>query len=293
MKTQNLFLVLFLLIGMIAAPLVFGAGFWEDKTAPQKRQIRLATTTSTDNSGLLDYLLPRFTEATGYEVQVIAVGTGAALQLGMSGDVDVVLVHARAREDDFVTQGYGPKRYDVMYNDFVVIGPKADPAGISGAESATEAFSRIAGAGAAFISRGDDSGTHIKERSVWEAAGIDPGMVKGNWYKEVGQGMGTVITMTNESEGYTITDRGTFIAMKDSIDLVLLHEGDRRLFNPYGIIAVSVKRHPHVNAPGAEALIQWITGEEGQRLIGSFKMGQEQLFYPENKPESKPDSREE
>ncbi|WP_198947043.1 substrate-binding domain-containing protein [Marispirochaeta aestuarii] len=250
----------------------------EQAPAPENPRVKLATTTSTDNSGLLGFLLPEFTKDTGYTVDVIAVGTGAALGLGEKGDVDVVFVHARAQEDKFVDAGYGVNRKDVMYNDFVVLGPEDDPAGIGEAGTAAEALKLVAEAEADFVSRGDNSGTHFKELSLWEGAGITP---EGSWYKEAGQGMGAVITMTNDLQGYTLADRGTFIAMKDSIDLVVCFDGEASLFNPYGIIAVNPELHPHVNFDGAMALIDWIVSGKGQQLIGDFKKGGEQLFYPD------------
>jgi tungstate transport system substrate-binding protein len=246
--------------------------------SPENPRVKLATTTSTDNSGLLGYILPEFTADTGYQVDVIAVGTGAALELGENGDVDVVLVHARAKEDEFVKAGYGVNRKDVMYNDFVLLGPSEDPAGLGSAGSAVEAMRKIAESDSGFVSRGDNSGTHFKEQELWQAAGITP---EGRWYKEAGQGMGAVITMTNDMLGYTLADRGTFIAMRDSIDLKVVFDGDRILFNPYGIIVVNPSLHPHVNHDGAMSLVNWIVSEKGQQLIGSFTKNGDQLFYPD------------
>ena len=259
---------------------LFAEGVQEGSVPPllEHPRLRLATTTSTDNSGLLGQLLPEFTQDTGYTVDVIGVGTGAALSLGEKGDVDVVLVHARAREDEFVAAGFGVERKHVMYNDFVVLGPAADPAGISDAESSAEAFRLIAESGADFVSRGDNSGTHFKELEIWTVAGITPA---GSWYKEAGQGMGAVITMADDMQGYTLADRGTFIAMKETIELKVDFDGEASLFNPYGIIAVNPKRHPHVNFDGAMALIDWIVSERGQRLIEQFTRGGDQLFYPD------------
>lgn len=248
------------------------------QATPENPRIKLATTTSTDNSGLLGYLLPEFTADTGYKVDVIAVGTGAALELGEKGDVDVVLVHARAKEDAFVADGYGVNRKDVMHNDFVILGPADDPAGLGSAGSAAEALKKIADAGEDFVSRGDNSGTHFKEQELWQASGVVP---EGRWYKEAGQGMGAVITMTNDMLGYTLADRGTCIAMRDSIDLKVVFDGDPIMFNPYGIIAVNPALHPHVNHDGAMALVNWIVSERGQKLIESFRKGGDQLFYPD------------
>lgn len=244
--------------------------------------IKLATTTSTDNSGLLNYLLPKFTEQTGYQVHVIAVGTGKALRMGQDGDVDLVLVHARPAEDKFVAEGYGEERYGVMYNDFVIVGPKDDPAGISHAKNAADALKAIAGKQAIFVSRGDDSGTNKKELRLWKAAGIKP---QGSWYREAGQGMGKVLQMSGEMGGYTLTDRGTWLAYKDKVPLQISFQGDPQLFNPYGIIAVNPKRHPDTNYQGALELIRWFISPEGQKLVGSFKIGGTRLFTPSATPE--------
>ncbi len=241
-------------------------------------RITMASTTSTDNSGLFGAVLPLFEERTGIGVDVIAVGTGNAIELGRNGDVDLILVHARALEDAFVAEGYGVNRRDVMHNDFVILGPADDPAGIAGLTDGAEALTRIAAAQSVFVSRGDNSGTHVKEQSIWSSAGIAPG---GNWYREAGQGMGAVITMTNDMNGYTIADRGTFIAMEDSIDLRVLVEGDPILFNPYGIIAVNPSVHPHVNYEAAMLLIAFFTSIEGQKAIDDFAKNGQQLFYPD------------
>ena len=254
-----------------------GAAETEAAPEPENPRVKLATTTSTDNSGLLAYLLPEFTEDTGYQVDVIAVGTGAALKLGEKGDVDVVLVHARKLEDKFVEEGYGVNRKGVMHNDFVILGSPSDPAGISGCRLGSGCPFMVAESEIDFVSRGDNSGTHVKERSLWDKAGINP---SGDWYKEAGQGMGAVITMTNDLEGYTLADRGTFIAMRDKIDLVVQYEGDPSLYNPYGIIAVNPETHPHVNYDGAMALVNWIVSEKAQKLIQSFRKEGDQLFYP-------------
>ncbi|MFL6622501.1 MAG: substrate-binding domain-containing protein [Sulfurifustaceae bacterium] len=239
--------------------------------------IRLATTTSTENSGLLRVLIPGFQRATGYEVHVIAVGTGKALRMGQDGDVDVVMVHARAAEDTFVAAGYGVNRRDLMYNDFVLVGPKQDPAKVRDATDIVTAFKNIAARGAIFISRGDDSGTHKKEQELWQAAGLTP---VGTWYRAIGQGMEQALLMANETRGYTLTDRGTWLALRRKLDLQILDEGDKRLFNPYGVIAVNPKRYPDINYRGAMAFIDWLTSSEGQRTIASFKVDGETLFFP-------------
>ncbi|MEW8659643.1 MAG: substrate-binding domain-containing protein [Candidatus Thiodiazotropha endolucinida] len=243
----------------------------------QKQTIRLATTTSTDNSGLLADILPTFTEATGYPVHVIAVGTGKALRMGRDGDVDLVLVHARAAEDRFVSEGHGVKRYGVMYNDFVLVGPTDDPAGISQAEDAITALRRIAGHAASFISRGDDSGTHKKELGLWKKSHTKPA---GEWYLEVGQGMGKVLQIASEMDAYTLTDRGTWLAYQAKSPLKIVFERDPLLFNPYGIIAVNPKRYPDINHDGANALIKWLISPDGQERIGNFRIGKNQLFTP-------------
>lgn len=238
--------------------------------------VRLATTTSTENSGLLQALLPTFERETGYRVHVIAVGTGKALRMGQDGDVDVVLVHARADEDKFVAAGYGIDRRDVMYNDFVIVGPKNDPAGVRTAKDATAALARIAEHRAAFISRGDESGTHKKERELWAIAGIAP---QGSWYRAIGQGMEQALQMATELSAYTLTDRGTWLALRHKLDLDVVAHGDKRLFNPYGVIAVSPVRYPSINYAGATALIRWLTSDEGQRRIASFTANGETLFF--------------
>lgn len=240
--------------------------------------LRLATTTSTENSGLLGALLPSFEAETGYRVHVIAVGTGKALRMGRDGDVDVVLVHAPAAERVFVSQGHGLRRQPVMHNDFVLVGPRRDPAGISGLQDATQALQRIAAKGALFLSRGDDSGTHKKERALWAMAGIEP---HGQWYREAGQGMGKVLQMASELEAYTLTDRGTWLALRQHSDLVLLAQEDPRLYNPYGIIAINPARHPDVNLDGAQALIAWLCSPEGQQRISGYRLQGEQLFHPD------------
>ena len=243
-----------------------------------EKKLKLATTTSTENSGLLDVLLPAFKEFTGIEVSVIAVGTGKAIALGKSGDVDIIMVHARSAEDDFVTEGYGVNRQDLMHNDFVILGPPTDFAGVSKTNNIIQALKKIHSTKSDFISRGDDSGTHTKEKELWAAARISP---KGKWYKEAGQGMGAVITMADDIEGYTLSDRGTFISMMDKIDLVVLFEGDKNLFNPYGVIAVNPLRHNHVNYRGAISLISFLTSKQGQSIIRNFRKNNKQLFYPD------------
>ena len=246
------------------------------------QRLILATTTSTYDSGLLDYILPDFEATYNAEVDVISVGTGQALALGEGGDADVLLVHARAREDAFVEAGHGLIRYDVMYNDFVIVGPSDDPAGVSGMTVATDALVKIAEAEANFISRGDDSGTHTKEKGIWEAAGLTP---DSDWYISAGQGMGTVLTMSDELQGYTISDRATYLSLKsEGLGLEVLVEGDPILFNPYGVIPVNPEQHPDINAELGQAFAHWITSLSTQDLIASYEVNGSPLFTPDSVP---------
>ncbi|MFZ3288574.1 MAG: substrate-binding domain-containing protein [Telluria sp.] len=245
--------------------------------ATAQQVIRLSTTTSTENSGLLAWLLPAFEAKTDTRIHVISVGTGKALELAKNGDVDVTLVHARAAEDKFVADGYGIDRRDVMYNDFVVAGPESDPAAIKGSKDVLAAFRKIAGSGAKFISRGDNSGTDLMEKNYWKLAGTQP---DASHYVSAGLGMGEVLNMAAELRAYTLTDRATYSAYKAKTGLAIVVEGDPKMFNPYGIIAVNPARHPGVNYKGARLLIDWITSPEGQKRIASFKPGGQQLFFP-------------
>ncbi|MEZ4869887.1 MAG: substrate-binding domain-containing protein [Caldilineaceae bacterium] len=253
-----------------------------EAAAPEASHLILATTTSTQDSGLLDVILPEFTAETGVTVDVVAVGTGQALKLGEDGNADVLLVHARAREDAFMAAGDGVRREDVMYNDFVLVGPAADPAGVKESASATEAFGKIAAAGAPFVSRGDDSGTHTKEKEVWQAAGIEP---SGDWYISAGQGMGAVLTMANEQLAYTLSDRATYLARTlEGTDLVILFEGDPILFNPYGVIAVNPNKGPQIQVDLANQFIDWLISIPTQEKIAAFgkdEFGQS-LFTPDS-----------
>lgn len=239
--------------------------------------LRLATTTSTDNSGLLKYILPAFEKSTGYQVHVIAVGTGKALRMGQDGDADVLLVHAPPSEEKFMAADYGVNRRYVMYNDFIIVGPKNDPAGIRGTKEAKTALEKIARTKSVFVSRGDDSGTNKKEKILWKEAGIQP---QGSWYRAAGQGMGKVLLMTDELRGYTLIDRGTWLAMRDKVGLQVLVQGDKELFNPYHVMAVNPARYPDVNYTGAMAFISWLTSVKGQRLIGDFRKAGQELFVP-------------
>jgi tungstate transport system substrate-binding protein len=258
-------------IGILLLLLVCGA------SASAQEHLRLSTTTSTDQSGLLKVILPPFEARFHMPVDVIAVGSGKALKLAENGDVDVVLSHAPELEEAFVKAWFGVNRRDVMYNDFVFVGPTADPAYLRGASSVVDAVTKLAAARATFISRGDESGTHQKEKELWRAAQVTPG---GDWYVSAGQGMGEVLLMANERQAYALTDRGTFLTYKQRGDLVVLFQGDPALFNPYTITAVNPARHPHAKYIAAMELIAWFTSQEGQKLIGSFTQGGEVLFHP-------------
>ncbi|MEC9490194.1 MAG: substrate-binding domain-containing protein [Halanaerobiales bacterium] len=239
--------------------------------------LTMATTTSTENSGLLDELLPPFEEKFEVRVDVVAVGTGAAIELGRNGDADIIFVHAREAEDKFVADGYGINRRDVMYNDFVILGPPADPAGIRNTETAVEAFQKIESEGAEFVSRGDDSGTNKKELSLWDNAGITP---DGSWYLESGQGMGPSINMADERQAYILADRGTYLAYSGDIELEIVNSGDPALFNPYGIIPINPAYHSHVRYQLAMAFTGYVTSQQGQKIINNYMRSGEQLFYP-------------
>ncbi|MFC2145074.1 substrate-binding domain-containing protein [Actinomycetota bacterium] len=266
------------IIALIATMLLSGISC---RAEAKDKEIILATTTSTYDSGLLDELLPVFEEEFGYSVKPIAVGTGEAISMGERGEADVILVHSRKSEDEFVTDGFGSQRYDVMHNDFVIIGPEEDTAQIAGL-GAAESYDAIAAAEALFTSRGDNSGTNKKEISIWEAADIVP---EGGWYLETGQGMGATLRIADEKNTYTMTDRGTYLSQQDNLILIILVEGDPILFNPYGIIPVNPEKHPDlgINYQGAMDLVEFITGQEGQDIIREFgkeKFGQP-LFYPD------------
>jgi tungstate transport system substrate-binding protein len=239
--------------------------------------LRMATTTSTDNSGLLKVILPKFEAASGLKVHVISVGTGKAMKLGENGDVDVILVHSRPDEDRFVAAGFGIERRDVMYNDFIIVGPPSDPAHVRGMKDVIAAFRRILDSNATFVSRGDDSGTDKMEKAYWKKVGARP---NGRRYLSAGQGMGEVLTMAGNVGGYTLSDRATYGAYRTRVGLDLLVEGDPRMFNPYGVIAVNPARYPDTNFKGAMQFIEWITGREGRRAITDFKVNGEQLFFP-------------
>ncbi len=244
------------------------------------RFIVVQSTTSTQNSGLFDHLLPHFQEQSGIQVRVVAVGTGQALRNARNGDADVVFVHAKAAEEQFVAEGWGVQRHAVMYNDFVIVGPAADPATVGGLTDAPAALKRIAASRAVFVSRGDDSGTHKKEQNLWQLAGLDPTAASGSWYRETGSGMGASLNTTVGMSGYTLTDRGTWISFRNKADFRVLVEGDPRLFNQYGVIRVNPAKHPHVKADQAQAFIDWLTGPEAQQLITAYTIDGKQLFFP-------------
>jgi tungstate transport system substrate-binding protein len=249
------------------------------EAAAQQRAIVVASTTSTEQSGLFGYLLPRFTARTAIDVKVVAVGTGQALDIGRRGDADVVFVHDKVAELRFMAEGFGRKRYNVMYNDFVIVGPKGDPAKATG-KDVRLALRKIAAAHAPFVSRGDRSGTHEAELRYWQDAGLDIATIRGEWYREIGQGMGAALNMASASSAYVLTDRGTWLAFKNRGELTILVEGDRRLFNQYGVMLVNPERHPHVKAADGQAFIDWLISPEGQQTIAAYQVEGEQLFFP-------------
>ena len=241
--------------------------------------ITVASTTSTENSGLFGYILPKFKAATGIDVHVVALGTGAAIKVAERGDADVLLVHHRPSEDKFVREGYATRRYDVMYNDFVIVGPKADPAHVGGMKDAAKALAKIAKSGAPFASRGDNSGTNKKEKELWKAAKLDP--TQGSWYKSLGSGMGATLNTSAAMGAYTISDRGTWLSFKNRQGLHIVVEGDKRLFNPYGVMLVNPAKFHSVKAKQGQEFIDWLVGKPGQTAIGEYKIGGKQLFYPD------------
>lgn len=279
--------------------------------AAAEEVIKMSTTTSTENSGLLNVLLPEFTKDTGIEIKVFSKGTGASIKDGIDGNVDVVFVHARSLEDKFVADGYGAYRLDVMHNDFVIIGPAKDPAGIKGSPAA-DALKKIAASKSGFVSRGDESGTHVKEQELWALTGIamtkeeseitdgsqkkkivfkSPEGGLGKWYYSLGQGMGKTLTFSEEKQAYTVTDRGTYIqykfGRKEGLDLEILCEGDKILFNPYGILPVNPEKHPHVKFEAADKFAKWLVSEKGQKIIANFKIDGQQAFFPDAIPSVK------
>lgn len=246
----------------------------------QERSITVASTTSTEQSGLFGHILPIFMRETGITVRVVALGTGQALDVGRRGDADVVFVHDRAAEQKFVAEGHGGPRHHVMYNDFILVGPASDPAKVAGLRDSTEALRRIAAARALFVSRGDRSGTHAAELRLWKLAGIDPVEGRGQWYREVGQGMGPALNTAAAQNAYILADRGTWLSFRNRQDLKILVEGDTRLFNQYGVMLVNPQRHPQVKVADGQRFIDWILSPAGQQAIAAYKINGEQLFFP-------------
>ena len=249
-------------------------------TALADQRIVVQSTTSTKNSGLYDYILPLVKQDTGVTVHVVAVGTGAAIKNAMNCDGDVLLVHSRKREDKFVAEGYAGKRYDVMYNDYVIIGPRSDPASIAGLRNAAEAFDRIAATQSIFVSRGDMSGTHSKESALWQEASILPETSAEKWYRQTGSGMGATLNIASGMAGYTLTDRATWTSFGNKADLEILVEGDENLFNPYGVMLVSKDKCPTVNTKAGQTFIDWLLSDTGQTAISTFRVDDKQLFFP-------------
>jgi tungstate transport system substrate-binding protein len=261
--------VLFAALMLVAAPATLAQKF-----------ITVASTTSTEQSGMFKHLLPIFQKKTGIEVRVVALGTGQALDMARRGDADVVFVHAKSAEEKFIAEGYGVKRLPVMYNDFVLVGPRSDPAKIAGGKDILEALRKIKGASAAFVSRGDRSGTHMAEIALWKQAKVDIAAEKGPWYRDTGQGMGPALNSASSMNGYILTDRATWISFKNRGDLAILVEGDKRLFNQYGVILVNPEKHKHVKKKMGQAFIDWVVSPDGQKAIADYKIGNDQLFFP-------------
>ncbi len=262
-------------IGLVAL-IALGA----PSTQAQERYITVASTTSTEQSGLFSHLLPRFEQGRGIKVHVVAVGTGQALDLARRGDADVVFVHARSAEEKFLAEGHGVKRFPVMYNDFVLVGPKTDPAKIGVSKEILEALRKVVTAKASFVSRGDKSGTHLAELDLWKAAGIDIDKAKGPWYRDTGQGMGPALNTAASMNAYILADRGTWLSFKNRGDLAILVEGDKRLFNQYGVMLVNPDKHPSVKRDLGQAFVDWVISPEGQKAIAEYKIKGEQLFFP-------------
>jgi len=268
---------------MVIARRVFIAllvAFFAFAAQAQDRFITVASTTSTEQSGLFGYILPIFEKKSGIQVRVVALGTGQALDLARRGDADVVFVHAKAAEEKFLAEGQGVKRFPVMYNDFVLIGPKSDPAKIAGAKDITEALKKIQSTQTPFVSRGDKSGTHMAELDLWKASGIDLDKAKGPWYRDTGQGMGPALNTAASMNAYLLADRGTWLAFKNRGDLTILVEGDKRLYNQYGVMLVNPEKHPTVKKELGQTFIDWLVSPEGQKAIADYKIGGEQLFFP-------------
>jgi tungstate transport system substrate-binding protein len=263
------------LLAAVLALSIGGAALAEDKS------IVVASTTSTQDSGLFGHILPLFKAKTGIDVKVVAQGTGQALDTGRRGDADVVFVHAKEQEEKFLAEGYGVKRFPVMYNDFVLVGPKGDPVGIAGTKDIVAALETIKAKQTPFISRGDRSGTHQAELKLWKIAGIDIAKDKGSWYREIGQGMGATLNTAAAVNAYTLSDRGTWISFKNKADLVIAVEGDKRLFNQYGVMLVNPTKHPHVKQELGQQFVDWLISREGQKAIADYKIDGQQLFFPD------------
>ena len=266
--------------------LLIGLGLWVAPTLGDERFIVVASTTSTQDSGLFEYLLPLFTKKTGIEVRVVAKGTGQAIDLAKKGDADVLFVHDKKSEEQFVADGFGVKRFEVMYNDFIIVGPQADPVGVKGMGEAPAALAKIAAAAAPFASRGDDSGTHKAELRLWKEAGVDVKAASGSWYRETGSGMGPTLNTAAGMGAYTLADRGTWLAFKNKGELVVVVEGDKRLFNQYGVMLVNPAKHSAVKVKEGQAFIDWLVSSDGQQTIGGYKVGGEQLFFPNADPKA-------
>jgi tungstate transport system substrate-binding protein len=265
---------------LFGALLVAGLGLTFGTASAQEKFITVASTTSTENSGLFGELLPMFQEETGIEVRVVAVGTGQAIELARNGDADVLFVHHKASEEQFVADGFGVERHEVMYNDYVVVGPASDPAGVKGGKDAVAALEKIAEAEAPFASRGDDSGTHKAELTLWQEAEVDVAGASGSWYRETGSGMGPTLNTAAGMDAYALTDRGTWLSFDNRQNLEIAVEGDPRLFNQYGIILVNPEKHPHVKTELGQTFIDWVLSDEGQEAIGAFQINGQQAFFP-------------
>jgi tungstate transport system substrate-binding protein len=269
---------------LLAAVALALASLMSASTLAQQKSIVVASTTSTQDSGLFGHILPLFEAKSGIDVKVVAQGTGQALDTGRRGDADVVFVHARPQEEQFVADGYGVKRFDVMYNDFVLVGPQSDPAKVKGSKDVIAALKAIHDSGAPFVSRGDKSGTHAAELALWKAAGLDPAGSKPGWYREIGQGMGAALNTASAMGAYVLSDRGTWISFKNKGPLEIAVEGDKRLFNQYGVILVNPAKHPNVKAELGQQFIDWLVSAEGQNAIRSYKIEGQQLFFPNAAP---------
>jgi tungstate transport system substrate-binding protein len=265
---------------IFGAWLAAGLGLSAGPALAEDNYITVASTTSTENSGLFGHILPMFQEETGIEVRVVAVGTGQAIELARNGDADVLFVHHKPSEEQFMAEGFGVERHEVMYNDYAIVGPASDPAGVKGSKDVVEAMAKIAAAAAPFASRGDGSGTHKAELALWQEAGVDVAGASGTWYRETGSGMGPTLNTAAGMDAYALTDRGTWLAFENRQNLEIAVEGDPRLFNQYGIILVSPEKHPHVKAELGQTFIDWVLSEAGQQAIAEFKINSQQAFFP-------------